>query len=87
MPSLVLGYLVGLNSRRPARRHFTFKHGIITHKSDTTDDDVREREISSMSEDRNLDHDALAVDLSDECKFALVVRTDLGMTSGKIAAQ
>ncbi|KDR84784.1 hypothetical protein GALMADRAFT_233140 [Galerina marginata CBS 339.88] len=47
-------------------------------------DDGNESDDSSVADG---DISSLRVDVADDCKMVLVVRTDLGMTSGKIAAQ
>jgi hypothetical protein len=71
MASLGVGYYLGSQARRTAAQLHA------THKgSDDMDDDEEDS-------DRNLN----AVEGTGPCKLVLVVRTDLSMTSGKIAAQ
>jgi len=52
-----------------------------------TEPDGNESDDSNNSSLADGDISALRVDDSDTCKMVLVVRTDLGMSSGKIAAQ
>ncbi|KAG6891415.1 hypothetical protein C0992_007194 [Termitomyces sp. T32_za158] len=78
--SLFLGYWAGVQSHRSVKN-------IIPHEKNTSDDDSS-YDSDASSTDGDVDNSAaLCVDKAEECKLVLVVRSDLGMTSGKIAAQ
>ncbi|KAF3014438.1 hypothetical protein E8E14_008072 [Neopestalotiopsis sp. 37M] len=51
------------------------------------DADRKEQRVKSVKNNTISELDELAADPNEECKLVLVVRTDLGMTKGKIAAQ
>jgi peptidyl-tRNA hydrolase, PTH2 family len=66
-----------------------FARAIHTGKNDDDDADDEENTSDEESEDETLDPTALKElsNTTEEVKLMLVVRTDLGMTKGKIAAQ
>ncbi|KAJ7102144.1 PTH2-domain-containing protein [Mycena belliarum] len=70
--SLGLGYFTG--SRRS-----------ISHPGSQPKSDVIEQSESDTESEEDVDVSKLTI--QDDCKLVLVVRTDLGMSTGKIAAQ
>ncbi|KAF2093180.1 PTH2-domain-containing protein [Rhizodiscina lignyota] len=74
----LFGYFIGqFSTLGPV----TNKHagaGPVPHPDDSSEDEEEEEEKSELSEFSGN---------NEECKLVLVVRTDLGMTKGKIAAQ
>ncbi|KAJ8084286.1 hypothetical protein PM082_003054 [Marasmius tenuissimus] len=84
--ALSLGYLAGSNYRPNNQVKAGTEAETHTGKSESDHEDSDSESESSSVEG---DGDLAAVDLAkeDECKLVLVVRTDLGMSTGKIAAQ
>ncbi|KAF8168310.1 peptidyl-tRNA hydrolase PTH2-domain-containing protein [Crassisporium funariophilum] len=86
--SLTLGFWAGTKATRRTEFSPTVKPAVPSlpsKNSGTEDGDESGSDHSSNLAD--VDIAALRVSSSDECKMVLVVRTDLGMSSGKIAAQ
>ncbi|KAJ7597629.1 PTH2-domain-containing protein [Mycena floridula] len=86
--SLSIGFLVGTARNQPQTRSSISTK--TTQNSDASRDEDRENAddaSDSESESETGDISSLRVDLTDECKLVLVVRGDLGMSAGKIAAQ
>ncbi|KAF5312640.1 hypothetical protein D9619_003348 [Psilocybe cf. subviscida] len=94
--SLSLGYLAGVKNRKvtipttssvaPAAKA-TQPENSVVEPDGFSDEGGNESDDSDASSDADGDIAALRVEDDDNCKMVLVVRTDLGMTSGKIAAQ
>ncbi|KAF8078370.1 peptidyl-tRNA hydrolase PTH2-domain-containing protein [Lyophyllum atratum] len=84
--SLFVGYWAGRRSRPSANVPDLKSKRTVTDVGPTEDDSDNEgSDTSSTAGDGDIG--SLVVDEAEECKLVLVVRTDLGMTSGKIAAQ
>ncbi|KAF4623202.1 hypothetical protein D9613_001624 [Agrocybe pediades] len=86
--SLSLGYWIGSSNRPPIEsdRKHSSESSEPAH-AESEDSDGNESEDSDSSSVTNEELSSLKVEASDDCKMVLVVRTDLGMSSGKIAAQ
>lgn len=77
--SLLIGYYIGLG-------HSLFKYSSSTRN--TGDDSSDEDDYSDTDlTDKKVDMNAIKAALMEECKLVLIVRTDLKMDKGKIAAQ
>ncbi|KAF5377678.1 hypothetical protein D9615_005186 [Tricholomella constricta] len=84
--SLFVGYWAGVKSRPSANEPVpTSKRSVTGTELSGNESDSGGSDTSSTTGD--CDIASLKVDQADECKLVLVVRTDLGMTPGKIAAQ
>ncbi|RDB28764.1 putative peptidyl-tRNA hydrolase 2 [Hypsizygus marmoreus] len=84
--SLLVGYWAGLKSRPSTNRPSPKNAADATdHTEEINEGESEGSEISSSAGDGDIA--ALTLEPADECKLVLVVRSDLGMSSGKIAAQ
>ncbi|KIY69636.1 PTH2-domain-containing protein [Cylindrobasidium torrendii FP15055 ss-10] len=82
------GYIAGSNRRTVKNAAAKLDFGAqVTKDSEEQDKRIPESDSESESEDELADISKLPLTSGDDCKMVLVVRTDLGMTSGKIAAQ
>ncbi|KAI5124456.1 hypothetical protein M0805_008340 [Coniferiporia weirii] len=86
--SLTVGYWAGVGWTLPIVRS-----GVLDVEQNPADDPTQESEGESGSDSDSSDAPsggelaAVKAGILEECKLVLVVRTDLGMTPGKIAAQ
>ncbi|CAA7264721.1 unnamed protein product [Cyclocybe aegerita] len=88
--SLSLGFWAGRRSTyrtgsKPTAGPARLSRGSENSVKETDGDESDDNESSSEVADGDIS--SLSVGEADHCKMVLVVRTDLGMTSGKIAAQ
>ncbi|KAF5368547.1 hypothetical protein D9758_002349 [Tetrapyrgos nigripes] len=87
--ALSAGYLAGSTTARPRERKSpsTSSTAVPPRAENTGAADDSDDESEASSGDEDTDVSKLELLPSDECKLVLVVRTDLQMSTGKIAAQ
>jgi len=86
--SLTLGYWAGVGSSlNVTRRSSDAAPAEQPLKKSKTKPDGGDAESDSSDQDIGENLSAVKAGVIEDCKLVLVVRTDLGMTSGKIAAQ
>jgi len=86
--SLAVGYLAGSTlARGPTTRELPTPQPRTPEKPPDDPQEQDGEESGSDEEDVNEDLSRVQAGMFEECKLVLVVRSDLGMTKGKIAAQ
>ncbi|KAI4746436.1 PTH2-domain-containing protein, partial [Aureobasidium sp. EXF-8845] len=76
--------IFGNNSQQRLVSSSGAQHGKEHDGSESEDDNASESDLEDSEDDQEING---FEDSTEECKLVLVVRTDLGMTKGKIAAQ
>lgn len=80
------------NKRAPPKKSWPNSYDVDVHVGDSSDEEfiasIADNEADGNSEDDDSDQETESfTNINEEVKMVLVVRTDLGMTKGKIAAQ
>lgn len=79
----MIGYYIGIG-----RSLFSYSNRAHKKGDDSCDDDEDyDSELDTDLSDKKVDMNAVKAALLEECKLVLIVRTDLKMDKGKIAAQ
>ncbi|KLO20534.1 PTH2-domain-containing protein [Schizopora paradoxa] len=85
--SLTLGYWAGVGSSLKLTRSSPNPQASTNPSPKEAKPKNEDAEADESDEEAGEDLSAVKAGLLEDCKLVLVVRTDLGMTSGKIAAQ
>lgn len=80
------------SKRAPPKKSWPNSYDVDVHIGDSSDEEfiasIADNEADANSEEEDSDQDIKSfTNINEEVKMVLVVRTDLGMTKGKIAAQ